>query len=210
MKRSLGLIALFLSLWIGTETVARQKVKKTRKVEENVAALNLSQVPLPEDQEVCFSPEEACDLKLLKLVDSAKESIDVAIYDINLPALVSLLIEKSKTTKVRIVADQRQSKGEHSRLNALIDAGAAVRLGHQKGIFHNKFVIIDNSLLETGSFNFTRHASTANQENQVYLTSPKVLVRYHKKFEQIWEDAHPPKAQKARERLTPGGTEDEN
>jgi phosphatidylserine/phosphatidylglycerophosphate/cardiolipin synthase-like enzyme len=150
-------------------------------------------VPAPIDQEVCFSPEEPCDQKLLKFVDGAKTSLDVAIYDINLGHFVDKLIQKAHQIPVRILVDRRQSKGQHSAVRRLIGGGVDVRFGHQRGIMHNKFVIVDGASLETGSFNYTQHAAAANNENQVYLASAPIVERYKKRFEHLWKQAAPPK-----------------
>jgi phosphatidylserine/phosphatidylglycerophosphate/cardiolipin synthase-like enzyme len=56
---------------------------------------------------------------------------------------------------------------------------------------HNKFIIRDGLMLETGSFNFTNHATLANNENQIYLDKPEVVARYVERFNQIWERAKP-------------------
>ncbi len=66
--------------------------------------------PSPQDKEVCFAPDEPCDTKLVNFIDSAKQSIDIAIYDINLDQLVHHLLTQSKKVKVRIVVDQRNQK----------------------------------------------------------------------------------------------------
>jgi phosphatidylserine/phosphatidylglycerophosphate/cardiolipin synthase-like enzyme len=146
-------------------------------------------VKAPQDQEVCFSPEEHCDLKLLKFVQSAQKSIDVAIYDINLDQLVHALLIQSKKIPVRIIVDKKQAKGSHSLVVLLLKAGANVRHGHQRGIFHNKFTIVDGKMVETGSFNYTNHASQANNENQIYLANPQIVDRFLKRFDTVWERA---------------------
>lgn len=148
------------------------------------------------DPETCFSPDESCDAKLVNFVGGAKQSIDMAIYDINLDQLVHQLAVQSKKLKVRIVVDRRQSKGSHSLVSTLIKAGVEVRYGHQKGIMHNKFVIIDGKNLELGSFNYTNHATKANQENQLYLFSAPVVARYQERFEKIWESGQRPEGVK--------------
>jgi phosphatidylserine/phosphatidylglycerophosphate/cardiolipin synthase-like enzyme len=165
--------------------------KKLPKVEH--LNLNIQQVELPKDNEVCFSPEEPCDLKLIKLIQSAKNSIDIAIYDINLDALVHELLVASKRIPVRVLVDRRQAQGEHSLVPLLIQAGAQLRFGHQRGIMHNKFTIIDGKILETGSFNYTRHASQANNENQIYLENPTILQKYKTRFDTLWNSGTLPK-----------------
>ena len=153
-------------------------------------AIDAALVRAPLDQETCFSPEEPCDQKLLKFIQSARKSIDVAIYDINLDQLVHELLVQSKKIQVRIIADRRQAKGPHSLVSLLKKAGANIRFGHQRGIFHNKFTIVDAKMIETGSFNYTNHASQSNHENQVYLANQKIVESYQKHFETLWETAN--------------------
>lgn len=140
---------------------------------------------------VCFSPDETCDDRLALFYELAEKSIDVAIYDINRPRLVEALIKKSREVQVRIVCDERQSKGSHSAVGKLAAAGVQIRFGRQRGVMHDKFSVIDGSVVETGSFNYTTHAATANQENQIYSIDGKVVGLYSTRFEMMWLSAKP-------------------
>ncbi len=161
-------------------------VKKTKTSE-----ITLQSVAEPKDQEVCFSPDEPCDLKLIQLVKSAKESVDIAVYDINRDQLVHELILASKRIQVRVVADKRQAKGNHSLVPLMIKAGVPLKFGHQRGIMHNKFTIVDGRMIETGSFNYTNHATEANNENQIYLSTPNIVSLYKKRFDVLWSNGLP-------------------
>jgi phosphatidylserine/phosphatidylglycerophosphate/cardiolipin synthase-like enzyme len=166
---------------------ARGSVAK--KVERLLTdAVDEARVKPPAGKEVCFSPAERCDLKLVKFIDSAKKSIDIAIFDINLDQLVHRLLVQSRKVPVRVLVDRRQSKGPHSLVSTLIRGGAQVRLGRQRGVMHHKFAVVDGMRLETGSFNYTNHASRANQENQLYLDDPELVGAYVKAFERAWAD----------------------
>ncbi len=151
--------------------------------------IDIVTVKTPVDGETCFSPDEPCDLKLIKFIDSSEKSLDIAIYDITLDQLVHTLLVKSKKIPVRIIVDRKQSKGAHSLVSTLIRAGANVRYGHQRGIMHNKFTIVDEKMIETGSFNYSNHATQSNNENQIYLSSSTVVERYRSRFEKLWADA---------------------
>ncbi len=142
--------------------------------------------------EVCFSPDQPCDEKLSALLSEAKKSISIAIYDINLEQVIHQLIKaKLRGVNVRVVADKRQSKGSHSAVSTLVKANVPVRFGRQRGIMHDKFTIVDDQTLQTGSFNYTHHAATANQENQIYLTDLEVIKKFGERFEKIWMGAGP-------------------
>lgn len=146
----------------------------------------------PVDGEVCFSPDEPCDDKLVFFVETAKKQVDVAIYDITLDQFAHTLLEVTKKMPVRIIVDKRQAQEKHSLVPMLLKAGANVRYGQQRGIMHDKFTIIDGKMIETGSFNYTNHAQQSNQENQVYLSNPKIVSRYQEHFEKMWKEARMP------------------
>ena len=165
---------------------------RTRKhpIRDKIAhTIDAALVSAPIDNETCFSPDEPCDIKLVKFVESAKVSLDIAIYDINLDQLVHAILVQSKKISVRLVVDKKQAHGSHSSVSLLRKAGVQLRFGHQRGIMHNKFSIIDGKRLETGSFNYTGHAATANQENQMYLSTPSVVGKYVERFEKVWYSA---------------------
>lgn len=158
--------------------------------------VNETQVQAPVDDEACFAPDEPCDIKLVKFVRSAKKSIDVAIFDLNLDQLVHELLLQSRRIPVRFVVDVRQAKASHSLVPMLIRSGARVRIGRQRGIMHNKFLIVDEKRLETGSFNYTNGAAFKNSENQLYLATPAVVSRYRSRFEKLWNEGFSPAAKK--------------
>ena len=180
---------LLLLAIVGPAQASHRRKSMVRKLEEAAEhAAAEATIPAPGDQEVCFSPEEHCDIKLVKFVRGARKSIDVAIFDINLDGFVEALVKKAKELPVRIVVDKRQAQGDKSGVPTLVKAGVEVRYGHQKGIMHNKFVLVDGGMVETGSFNHTRAASFANNENQIYLTNAKVVERFSHRFEKLWRE----------------------
>jgi len=150
----------------------------------------------PKENEVCFSPENLCDVKFWKFLQTAQKSLDIAIFDITHEKIVhEILVAKvSRKIPVRVVVDTRQSKGQHSLVSLLIKGGANVRFGKQRGVMHNKFTILDGKMLQTGSFNYTNAAATKNNENQIYLSNPAIIEQYQKRFEELWQNGRPPAA----------------
>lgn len=183
--RKTALVVSIFVLLISSGCDQKQKATLSEELQTSSA------IAPSRDQEVCFSPGGNCDAKLTQFVQSAKKSIDVAIYDINLEAVIDALMAQSKKIQVRLIVDRRQAQEEHSGVPTLIRLGANVRYGHQRGIFHNKFTIVDGKMLETGSFNYTHDAAENNNENQAYLTDPSIVGQYAKHFEELWQQALP-------------------
>ena len=57
-------------------------------------------------------------------------------------------------------------------------AGVPVRIDRLHPIAHNKVMIIDGTIVVTGSFNFTRAADEQNAENVLIISDPTLAVRY--------------------------------
>lgn len=189
MKSTLFL-ALILSLTPNTEArslksaISKEAKELAKKAADKVEDSNTT---APKDNEACFSPDQNCDEKLRKFILSAKESIEVAIFDINLKGIVDALVEQSSKVKVRLVVNRKLSKDSAPAIDRFRENKMFFRVGKQAGIMHNKFVIVDGKRLETGSFNFTNGAANKNQENQLYLSTPGVVEQYKERFQKMWE-----------------------
>ena len=176
-------IGIALAICISQSAAARRKPASIAEV--LAEKIDEAKVSAPGDLEACFSPEQNCDIKFWKFIQSAKKSLDVAIYDITHVKIAHELLVASKRIPVRVLIDLRQAKGAHTLVPLLIKGGIPVRIGNQRGIMHNKFTVLDGQWVETGSFNYTNNASDKNNENQLYLNNPKV----EKRFAEIWERA---------------------
>ena len=69
------------------------------------------------------------------------------------------------------------------------NAGIPVKVDYdpnEQSHMHHKFCVIDNRVVMTGSFNWTRSASDRNYEN-IMITSQKACVKqYHTYFQRMW------------------------
>lgn len=52
---------------------------------------------------------------------------------------------------------------------------------------HNKFAIIDNSLLVTGSANWTWSAFFGNSENLIFTNDQNMIKNFQKAFNNMWD-----------------------
>ena len=166
--------------------VSAESRKYVKKMEQD--AIDLA-IPAPKDNEVCFSPDENCDAKLVKYILSAKESLDIAIYELTHRKIIDAIIAQSFKIKVRLIINKKMSKDNDGAITQLQENKVLYRVGRQKGIMNSKFTIVDGKRLETGSFNYTNAAAHSNQENQLYLSTPSILDRYKSHFQNMWEDA---------------------
>ncbi len=137
-----------------------------------------------------FCPEEACASQLIKKIDSAEKSIYVAIFSFTNDDIASALIRaKERGVEVKVVFDYDQSKSDYSDDEKLADAGIEVRRRDGSGYMHNKFCVIDEAIVSTGSFNYSENADNKNDENLLFIFSKDLAVRFLDEFNELWEQS---------------------
>ncbi len=138
-----------------------------------------------------FCPRDFCANQLVQKIDSAKQTIDVAIYSFTLEEIHDALIRaKNRGVTVRVLFDFGQAKSQYSVDEAVRDAGIHVRyLDLERGLLHDKFVVVDKTFVSTGSFNFSQNADEYNKENLVFISNSTVANEFAAEFESLWNQA---------------------
>jgi len=93
---------------------------------------------------------------------------------------------KERGVVVRAYLDDSMKGGKYSQAKPLEDAGIPVKFDNHVGLMHNKFVVIDNETLITGSYNWTKRAENQNDENVVIFHNKDAAKLYADKFEEYW------------------------
>jgi phosphatidylserine/phosphatidylglycerophosphate/cardiolipin synthase-like enzyme len=132
-------------------------------------------------------PEKA----LIDVIDSSKESLDVAIYSITNPDIVSAIkAAKKRGVAVRIITDKTESKGktEAEALKLLGSAGIPIKINKHSGLMHLKVTIADKQVVTTGSYNYSKAASTTNDEVLMVIHNEDAAKSFSEQFERMWND----------------------
>lgn len=145
--------------------------------------------------DLCFSPQQGCDQKLISYLDSARTSLDVAIYSLTLSDIgAAIRRAQQRGVKIRIIADYKSSFMKSSLVSELKSAGVPIKLwsgeNNRDGLMHHKFAIIDRRILQTGSFNYSRNATSRNAENQIYMSERLIINQFAGEFERLWGQLH--------------------
>ncbi len=128
---------------------------------------------------------------LQKQLSASFETINVAISWLTDRDLIKELTNKAKegVTVIVIINDDEINNYSNSRLLKELEiAGAEILLikNQENNLMHNKFCIIDNSTLVTGSYNWTNNA-TNNSENIVIIKGEQKLIEeYNNEFRSIY------------------------
>jgi phosphatidylserine/phosphatidylglycerophosphate/cardiolipin synthase-like enzyme len=139
--------------------------------------------------QVFFSPEDHCDKQLIAIINNAHKNIDIAIYSLTRENIVQAIVSANQRgVKVRVITDYQQALNKNSKDEYLIKNKVAIITDKHPGYMHNKFAVVDNKIVVTGSYNWTNNATNINDENMLVIYSESLSKIYTKRFEKIWKD----------------------
>lgn len=127
------------------------------------------------------------DGPLVDAIDSARLSIDVAIYSLSLNSVRNALIRAyDRGVQVRMVMESDNM--DRSDAQALKEAGIPMVGDRREGLMHNKFVVIDNSEVWTGSMNFTDSGGYTDDNDMIRIHSVKMAENFTNEFNEMFVD----------------------
>ena len=147
----------------------------------NFTGMAASEIPRENSAEpsVYFCPGEDCGKIMEQSINSAKKYAYCAFYDLDLKNVINSLSLKSKTSDVKIVMDSSTYESQIS--------GNGLRQDNNNQLMHNKFCVIDDETVVTGSFNPTFNDNFRNNNNLVVIHSGHLASNYKDEFAELWE-----------------------
>ncbi|MBI2103254.1 DUF1669 domain-containing protein [Candidatus Woesearchaeota archaeon] len=125
---------------------------------------------------VFFCPRDNCEQLLQESLAQAQTSLHCALYDLDLESLKHLFQTKAQQLDVRIVMDD----GYIQKFNTYFTKA------DKRGEMHDKFCIIDQRLLFTGSTNPTVNDVHKNNNNLLITDIPTLVNNYEDEFQELW------------------------
>ena len=117
---------------------------------------------------------------------AAKQSVDVALKGLSLESITKALITVTRRgVPVRVITET-ESLTARSNFQALRDAGVPVIDDQQPGLMNNRFIVIDNSQVWTGSVDYNASGVFREYNLAVRVTSPEIAADYTKEFDEMF------------------------
>ncbi len=141
--------------------------------------------------ETYFSPDDEPAQRLIELILSAEESIAFMYYSFTSDGISEAILQQaSQGVRVRGVLDAYQERvGLGGEYQHLADQGLDVYLDAHPEKMHHKVLIIDETIVVTGSYNLTRSAEVQNDENILIIYDSNFAEIFLGEFEWIYQDA---------------------
>lgn len=135
-----------------------------------------------------FSPGDDCLHRIRRMISETQQSLDICIFTLTDNRIVEKLLEAHhKGVNIRIISDDLKSEDLGSDMDRLERSGISCRYDKTSAHMHHKFALADGSLLLSGSYNWTRSASTANNENIIVSDNGRLIHSFQQEFDRLWK-----------------------
>lgn len=151
--------------------------------------------------QVLFSPDDNIADELISLIQAEKKSVKAAVYCLMHRGISQALIDAYKRgVQVEVIVDPYSVKSR-SPVKKMGAAHLPIFVWNpfvpdkqskkgkvtksRKPLMHDKFCVLGDSRVWTGSFNFTFEAASSNRENVVILESSEIAARYLEEFNRL-------------------------
>jgi phosphatidylserine/phosphatidylglycerophosphate/cardiolipin synthase-like enzyme len=141
-----------------------------------------------------LGPSPTMEQALVAYIESASKTLDVCVFDLNLPeAAQALLDAQARGVQVRVIIDRDNAEKAYdieAELKEMEKRGMLTLAHNRSGLMHNKFMIADGIRVWTGSYNFTRNCSRFNDNHAIVLESKELAENYAMEWTEIFEKRH--------------------
>jgi len=136
---------------------------------------------------VYFTPPAGAAQSIVKTIDASQSEVLVQAYGFTHNAIAQAIIRAHhRGVKVSVLLDQKSDHTNRYVVDLFNNAQVNMRQDGKHAIAHNKVIVIDQSIVITGSFNFTNSAETRNAENFLILKSASLAYRYKEEWLKHW------------------------
>lgn len=138
---------------------------------------------------VYFSPQDTpITTAIITSIKNAKNSICVEAFIITHKGFAEELVKaKKRGVDVKVIIDATSARNKYTMHTYLRNNGILVKTENFAGKMHKKSVIIDNSIVYSGSMNFTKSGNVYNDENCLKIENPQITKFMKQDFFKVWD-----------------------
>jgi phosphatidylserine/phosphatidylglycerophosphate/cardiolipin synthase-like enzyme len=142
---------------------------------------------------VYFASEDDVIGYILEQVEGAQQHIRFMAFSFTYDSLGEAMLQRAADGLiVEGVFETTGSGTEYSEMTRMACAGLSVMRDGNAGILHHKVIIIDDSTVITGSFNFSNSAVENNDENLLIIQDADLAALFIDEYQRVRALATPP------------------
>jgi phosphatidylserine/phosphatidylglycerophosphate/cardiolipin synthase-like enzyme len=132
---------------------------------------------------IYFSPGADLTAAVVEAIDGAKESVLVQAYSFtSKPIADALMRAHGRGVNVEVTIEKVRQIEKGSMVSPLREAGISVFTDDKHRAAHNKVMVIDETTVVTGSFNFSE-GGRGNAENMLVIKDKRLAKHYKANWE---------------------------
>jgi phosphatidylserine/phosphatidylglycerophosphate/cardiolipin synthase-like enzyme len=141
-----------------------------------------------EKASVFFSPGDSCRNAIIDQINKAISSLRICVFTISDDNIADAITTAHKRgVNVKIITDNDKSFDLGSDIVRLAKANIPVKMDNTPDHMHHKFMVIDETKVLTGSYNWTRSAARVNHENIILTGEEGVVKSFLNEFDRLWK-----------------------
>lgn len=137
------------------------------------------------DITTCFTPGGNCAQQIISAINHENNSILVQAYQLTSADIAKALVDaKRRGATVKIILDKTQyTQKSYSSATFFDHADIPVWIDNKPAIAHNKIIILGDTEVITGSYNYSKNAEYRNIENLLIIKSKSLATVYTQNFQ---------------------------
>ena len=140
------------------------------------------------EYQIAFSPGPSCKQRIISTLREANTILNICVITISDDFIKDAIKAAfDRGVAVRIITDNCKVSNEGSDIEELSLYGIPLRLDESENHMHHKFMVADDEITITGSYNWTRSAERYNQENIVWVKDQMFAKPFNQEFEKLWD-----------------------
>ena len=137
-----------------------------------------------------FSPGNDILDAITEQLQQCTNSLDICVFTLSDDRILDAIVACYRDgITIRVLSDNDKQYDRGSDIRTLSDAGVDVRVDVSDAHMHHKFMVVDEQIVVTGSYNWTRSAATRNAENIVIIDDQSTAESFLEEYERLWLEA---------------------
>jgi phosphatidylserine/phosphatidylglycerophosphate/cardiolipin synthase-like enzyme len=142
--------------------------------------------------DVYFSPDDQVQKSFVELVENAEKNITFLAFSFTADEIGEAVMARAEDgVKVQGVMEQEQiNSNAGTEFDPFMQAGLDILRDGNQGQMHHKVMVIDNSIVIFGSYNFTNNAEGKNDENLLVIYNEDIAAQFIAEFQRVYAQAN--------------------
>jgi phosphatidylserine/phosphatidylglycerophosphate/cardiolipin synthase-like enzyme len=141
--------------------------------------------------EIYFSPDDGVAVPVLEILNNAEESIYFMAFSFTTDEFGEAIRTQAENglTVAGVMEEQQVKSNLGTEYDPFKQAGLDVFIDGIEGQMHHKTMIIDERIVITGSYNFSRSAETRNDENLIVIYNEEIADFFLQEFQRVYQQS---------------------